>query len=82
MKPKIYHLPLHLLSNALKSGYNTHASPKPTNMPMSPVPEFAIGPVYQTWDMHGMTTPKAQRKDSNAASPSGRRRGTFQEERS
>ena len=55
--------------------YNINATAEPTNIPMSPVPESAIGPVYHTCDMHGIITPNAPKKAKRAASPGGRRAG-------
>lgn len=54
-----------------------NATAEPTKIPMSPVPESAIGPVYHTCDMHGMITPNAPKNAKSAANPGGRRDGWF-----
>ena len=71
----IGYLPKTDFSTLLKAVYNMKATAEPTKIPISPVPEFAIGPVYHTCDMHGMITPNAPKNAQSAASPGGRREG-------
>ena len=62
-------------STLLNVVYKISAIVEPTNIPISPVPKCAIGPVYHAWDMHGMITPNAHKNANSAANPSGRRDG-------
>lgn len=77
----LYISPLHLISSHRREKYNIPLAAKATSKPMSPL-FFAIGPVNQTWLMHGITIPKHATPAVRAASPVGRRRGIFHARRS
>ena len=62
-------------SSVLKIRYSTLETTNPVNTAISPVPAFAIGPVYQAWDIDGTIIPNAPINASVAAAPRGSRRG-------
>jgi len=67
------YLPGHIFfSSFLKSTYKPTATTLPVYIPMSPVPAFAIGPVYHVCDMLGIMMPNAPMNDKTAAMPGGR----------
>ena len=61
------------LSKNLNPAYRMTATAKPVKTPISPVPAFAMGPVYQDCFMLGAIITNDPQKARNAAIPGGSR---------
>ena len=65
-------------SKVLKIAYTAVLTTALVKTPISPVPARAIGPVYHSWDIEGITIPNPPKKANRPAMPIGNLLGLSQ----